>query len=158
MIHSFSSDVLGPLCVPVTILVMGTQPQINRSPKCSSPWTDPGQTASRPHLLEPRPRSLGTVPKRGDSSAGAEHISHLPSPWALHDCIPVAPTTPRPITSSSPQPPPPQGMTRDAGCTSERQLANHSDVTGASCAVLVSLRASRQPQSPPGNTSGALWA
>lgn len=158
MIHSFSSDVLGPLCVPVTILVMGTQPQINRSPKCSSPWTDPGQTASRPHLLEPRPRSLGTVPKRGDSSAGAEHISHLPSPWALHDCIPVAPTTPRPITSSSPQPPPPQGMTRDAGCTSERQLSNHSDVTGASCAVLVSLRASRQPQSPPGNTSGALWA
>lgn len=51
----------------------------------------------------------------------------------------MAPTTPRPVPSSSPQPHPRQGMTRGAGCTRKRQLANHSDVIGACCAVLVPL-------------------
>lgn len=39
---------------------------------------------------------------------------------------------------SSSSPPPPQGMTRDAGCN--RQLANHSDVITARCAITVSLK------------------
>lgn len=73
-----------------------------------------------------------------DSSLGqrTEHISQLVSPWSLNDCIPVAPTLMAChfLLASSP----PQGMTRDAG--PNRQLANHSDVITAGCAITVSQR------------------